>query len=77
MVGAPFELVITDATRSTLGIQLLPTDPVESNSLFDGLDFAALDEDRDGVVEIVPGDEAHNILRRTLQSHAHDKVVER
>jgi hypothetical protein len=77
MIGAPFELEITDATRDTLGIQLLPTDPVESRSLFDGLDFAALDDDGDGVVEIVPGDEAHSTFRRTLQSHVHYDAVPR
>lgn len=77
MVGAPFELVVTDTTKDTLGIQFLPTDPVEAKSLFDGLDFAALDDDGDGAVDIVPGDEAHNILRRTIQSHVHYDAVPR
>lgn len=77
MVGAPFELVITDSTDDTLGIQFLPTDPVEAKSLYDGLDFEALDGDGDGVVDIVPGDEAHNILRRTVQSHVHYDAVPR
>lgn len=77
MVGAPFESTITDATQDTLGIRLLPTDPVADESLFDGLDFAALDDDGDGVVEIVPGDEAHNIFRRVLQSHAHYDAIQR
>jgi len=77
VVGAPFGLLITDATKDTIGIQVLPTDPVGGKSLFDGLDFAALDEDRDGMVAIVPGDEAHNTFRRSLQSHVHYDAVQR
>lgn len=77
VVGAPFELDVTDTTKDTLGIQLLPTDPVEAKSLFDGLDFEVLDADGDGVVDIVPGDEAHNILRRTMQLHMHYDAVPR
>lgn len=77
MVGAPFELVVADSTKDTLGIQFLPTDPVEGKSLFDGLDFEALDDDGDQVVDIIPGDEAHNILRRTIQTHVHYDAVPR
>ena len=77
VVGAPFELLVEADTKTVLGLQLLPTDPVESKSLFDGLDFAALDEDGDGDINIVPGDEAHNILRRTAQLHVHYDAVPR
>lgn len=71
MVGAPFELVVETGTDVPIGIQLEATDPVESKSLFDGLDFGALSDDDDGEVLIEPGSEAHNILVRTIQSHAH------
>jgi len=71
MVGAPFELAVEAGTMATIGIALEATDPVEGKSLFDGLDFAALDEDGDGLVAIEPGDEAHNIFVRTIQSHVH------
>lgn len=71
LVGAPFEDTVEAASVDPIEVQFLPTDPVEAKSLFDGLDFAALDPDGDGVVSIAPGDEAHNILRRTLQSHVH------
>lgn len=71
MVGAPFELALADDTEATIAFQLEPTDPVEMKSMFDGLDFAALDDDADGVVTIEPGSEAANVFRRTLQSHIH------
>jgi len=45
--------------------------------VFDGLDFAALDPGSDDVVAIMPGDEAHNFLRRTLQLHVLYGVVDR
>ena len=71
MVGAPFELSVDADTKVKIGIQLEATDPVEDKSLFDGLDFMALDDDGDGTVAIAPGDEAHNIFVRTIQSHVH------
>lgn len=71
MVGAPFEDTVQASRVSPIVVRFLLTDPVEGTSLFDGLDFAALDSDGDGVVSIGPGDEAHNILRRTLQAHVH------
>lgn len=71
MVGGPFELAVTEATAVTIGIQLETTDPIAQASLFDGLDFAALDDDGDGQVDIAPGSAEHNILVRTVQSHVH------
>ncbi len=77
MVGAPFELEVVPTSAAPVVLQLFPIDPIEGLSLFDGLDFAALDGDGDGVVAIVPGDDAHNFLRRTVQSHVHYGAVER
>lgn len=71
MVGAPFDWTIEEETKGTIEIELYPTDPVESKSMFDGLDFGALDEDGDGEVSIAPGDTAHNIFVRLVQSHVH------
>lgn len=71
VVGAPFEDTVDATSVDPIELQFLPTEPVEGKSLFDGLDFAALDGDADGSVSIEPGDESHNILRRTLQSHVH------
>ena len=71
MVGGPFELAVTEDTEATLALQVYTVDPFENDTLFDGLDFGALDEDGDGVVDIVPGSEAHNILTKTLERHDH------
>lgn len=75
LVGAPFDLELTADHQTGLRMQFLPQDHVEDASLFDGLDFGVLDDDGDGTVSIVPGDTAHNIFRRTLQSHVHYDVA--
>jgi hypothetical protein len=75
MVGAPFELAVMADTTAAIGVQLETTDPIEQVSLFDGLDFAALDEDGDGEVTLEPGSAAHNIFVRTIQSHVHYNSV--
>ena len=69
LVGAPFPLTVTEDSRATLGFKPLTQDPVLPKTLFDGLDFAALDPDGDNQVEVLPGQDAHNILRRTVQVH--------
>jgi len=77
MIGAPFELEVERTGQAIVALQLWPVDPVAGASLFDGLDFAALDGDGDGVAAIEPGDAAHNFLRRTLQSHVYYAAVGR
>lgn len=69
VVGAPFEDTVTVDSKGPLRLQMITRDPIEGLTLFDGLDFAALDGDADGTVAIVPGDAAHNIFRRVLTSH--------
>lgn len=64
-----FELDWIAAAAVTLGVQLRAHDPGTDAHLFDGVDFSALDGDGDDVVAIVPGDAAHNVVRRALQSH--------
>jgi hypothetical protein len=71
MVGAPFELAVDAGTDATLALTAFTIDPSESDTLFDGLDFDALDGDEDGAVAIEPGQEAHNILMKTLVRHDH------
>ena len=41
------------------------------DSLFDGIDFGALDTDGDGEVAIEPASAAHNVLAKTLVRHDH------
>lgn len=69
LIGAPFSLEVDEGSDLTLGLRLLLRDPASAANLFDGVDFAALDEDGDEAIEILPGDAAHNIVRRALQSH--------
>lgn len=71
MVGGPFVLTVDDRTSATLGLTAFTIDPSEQDTLFDGLDFGALDEDGDGQVHIEPGATAHNLLMKTLIRHDH------
>ncbi len=71
MIGAVFNLEITEQTEGLLLFQIFTTDPSEGDTMFDGLDFALLDDDNDDVVNIIPGDSAHNILMKTVISHDH------
>ena len=77
VVGLPFELDVDASTSASLGLALFPDDPYEEDTVFDGLDFFALDEDGDGKVVIEPGSEAYNRLRRQLQKHDFYGVVVR
>ena len=69
MVGAPFVLEVRSGIQRTLALEMDLTDPVDGKHVFTGVDFAALDGDGDGEVAIRPGDDAHNILRRSVQVH--------
>ncbi len=77
MVGGPFVLAVREGTVATLALVLYTIDPSEFDTLFDGLDFGALDEDDDGQVAIAPGTTAHNILAKTLVRHDHWGIVVR
>jgi hypothetical protein len=71
MVGGPFDLEVDAGTVATLALTAYTVDPSEGDTLFDGLDFGALDDDGDGQVAIGPGQEAHNVLMKTLVRHDH------
>lgn len=77
LIGAPFELEVDEGTRERLGVRLVTRDSVEGDTLFDALDFAALDADGDGHVVLEEGAsdvaivDAYNRLRRTFQTHDH------
>ena len=77
LIGAPFAHRVAEGAHERLGVRLVTVDPLEADTLFDGIDFAALDTDADGAIEI---DElsvepavvdAANLLRRTFQTHDH------
>lgn len=75
VVGLPLELDLSDDEELELGLQLLVDDPTEPDTLFDGVDFAMLDDDGDHVIVIEPDTEAYNRLRRNTQAHDHYGVV--
>ena len=83
LVGIPFEEEIASSTQQTLALRFNPLDPLEMDTLFDGVDFAALDADADGRVELDPraADEAtaaaYNLIRRVFQTHDHFVVQSR
>ena len=75
VVGLPLDLDVDDGTQDVLALSLALQDPVEGDTVWDGLDFAALDEDGDGHVVIDAGTEAYNRVRRNLQAHDHYGVT--
>jgi hypothetical protein len=77
LVGIPFEENVDAAKDEKLALRLFARDPLESDTLFDGVDFATLDLDSDGRVVIDPAATdaasvaAYNVVRRAFQSHDH------
>jgi hypothetical protein len=77
IVGGVFTFDLDTGPPPTLGLVFHTRDPGAPGTVFDGIDFLALDEDGDGHVVIEPGSDAHNVLRRTLQKHDFWEVVPR
>jgi hypothetical protein len=77
IVGVPFEANVTKSFSKRAVFGLVLRDPEEDDTLFDGLDFAALPAAEDGLVSIAPDAEdpqlsaAYDLLRRTFQTHDH------
>jgi hypothetical protein len=55
LVGVPFQADIRAGVPTVIGFELLPRDPFEGDTLFDGIDFVRLARDAGGVVNIMPG----------------------
>lgn len=76
LIGAPFAATI-DAASAAITFAFTPTDPLEGDTLFDGVDFAALDADGDGELELSPDApdgpmlDAYASVRRTFLTHDH------
>lgn len=72
LVGAPFEASVGE-DAGTIRFHFSATDPLEGDSLFDGVDFAAIAQD--GAATIGPDDgateDAYNAIRREFQTHDH------
>lgn len=75
VIGAVFEDTVTEASTETLAIEFFPTDPNELDTPFDGVDFFTLPTTASGTIEIRPGSAAHNIIRRSIQTHDHYGVL--
>lgn len=71
MVGGPFDLKVRPGMDAALVLTLYTIDPAEGDTLFDLLDFGALDTEGSGTVAIAPGQAAHNVLAKTLIRHDH------
>jgi hypothetical protein len=71
LVGAPFDVSLTEARAPTIALELATIDPFEGDTLFDGVDFADLDTDADGAITIEPGSDTHNVVRRAFARHDH------
>jgi hypothetical protein len=75
VIGAVFEATIDETTTAPLELAFYATDSSEGDTAFDGIDFFALPTTATGAIEIRPGGDAHNILRRTIQTHDHYGVI--
>lgn len=83
LVGAPFEATIADDEDGEVLFRLLPQDELGEGTLFDSIEFSALDADGEGQVRIDAGStgaaevDAYNQLKRRLQTHNHYSFVYR
>lgn len=82
IVGVPFDAEVAEDSTFELGLRMLSSDPFEGDHLFDGIDFALLDEVDgavDGVVLLVDPEttagigpeltDAYYQIRRDFQTH--------
>lgn len=74
VLGIPFTLEVNERTRAPLGFRLHTLGVIEQESMFDGVDFSALELDKDGVARIAPGSQdaagrrAYSLIRRSFQT---------
>lgn len=79
LVGAPFQMAIEASSQVTLAFELMTLDPAEGDTLFDGIDFAALPLS-EGVVSLAAASadggvvDAYENLRRKLFTHEHFQI---
>jgi len=86
LIGAPltradgtstgFQAHIDQHSTGSLAIQLLTEDPVELDTIFDGIDFDRLQTNPDGLANLGPQSlndsaDAYNLFRRTFQLAEH------
>ena len=80
ITGIPFDASVDEGTQGAIGLRLYGVDPIEGDTLFAGIDFAALADfategeplriaDPDTVEQDPLLDETYYALRRELQAH--------
>lgn len=74
VIGAVFQASVDATTTGTIELELLPVDPTEGDTAFDGIEFVELPL-TEATALIRPGDDAHNRLRRALATHDHWAAV--
>lgn len=79
LVGAPCEIDVTETSSTPLAFRLLVLDPIENDTLFDGIDFLALPREG-GVLHLDVASEsstlasAAQMIRRRFLTHDHFDV---
>jgi hypothetical protein len=72
LVGAPAELSVGAATAGALVVELLAVEPTRTGgTLLDGVDFAAIGADSEGVTVIAAGDPAHDLIAGRVEDHSY------
>lgn len=76
IVGLPLTFSASEGSTEQLALRFDAVDTIEAETVFDGIDLLALDDDGDGFVEISADQnaEAWATLRRNLQVHDHYAV---
>lgn len=73
LLGVPFSAELRADSAGHLGLRFHSRNPFGADTLFDGIDFLALDRDDDRELRIQPGsadvEEAYNAIRRRFQTH--------
>ncbi len=69
VLGGAFGLEVSGASSDALGLAFSPEDPATATTIFDGIDFAGLPVDLDGVAVLGVGSPAHALLAAALARH--------
>jgi hypothetical protein len=81
LVGARFEAEVAASSAFAVRFELMTRDPLEDDTLFDGIPFSELPLDASGNVAISAAStdtasiDAYDTLRRTFQTHDHFRLV--
>jgi hypothetical protein len=76
LIGAPFDHEVAEGSNDVLGLRLLPTDPTDGqDTLWNQVDFFALEGAASGAVHIGAPQEAHNVLVRAFRAHDHYDIT--